>query len=129
MATRTAVDRQRLRETHELHLLNEASAPVQARGRGQLVLKPPSSFTGPPSSVGPSLLNQVNQCSSEPSVESVKNDIPKVGLEICFVHCSLLDCVVETTELRWDCLVILVFPRYVVFSLWVILSPPSVGGK
>lgn len=57
MAARTAIDHQRLRETHELQLLNEAGQP-QPRGRGKPVLKPPRSFsssaTGPPVTQQPS---------------------------------------------------------------------------
>lgn len=59
MAARTATDHQRLRETHELHLLNQAGQ-LQPRGRGQVqpVVKPPSSSstsaTGPPMSQQPS---------------------------------------------------------------------------
>ncbi|KAL9974378.1 hypothetical protein ACROYT_G011402 [Oculina patagonica] len=57
MAARTATDHQRLRETHELQLLNEAGQP-QPRGRGKPVLKTPSAFsssaTGPPVTQQPS---------------------------------------------------------------------------
>ncbi|KAJ7376657.1 hypothetical protein OS493_033539 [Desmophyllum pertusum] len=56
MAARTATDRQRLRETHELQLLNEAGQP-QPRGRGKTTSTPSSfssSATGPPMSQQPS---------------------------------------------------------------------------
>lgn len=59
MSARTSVDRQRLRETHELQLLNQAGQPQpRGRGQGQPVAKPPSSSsvsaTGPPMSQKPS---------------------------------------------------------------------------
>ena len=59
MTARTAADHQRLRETHELQLLNQAGQPQpRGRGLGQPVGKPPSysstSATGPPMSQQPS---------------------------------------------------------------------------
>ena len=59
MAARTAADHQRLRETHELQLLNQAGQPQpRGRGQGQPVVRPPisatMSATGPPSSQQPS---------------------------------------------------------------------------
>lgn len=82
MAARTAMDHQRLRETHELHLLNNAGQP-QPRGRGQPVLKPPSTFsssaTGPPmtqqpSQNGPSMLT--------PAQNDTPHNFPEVNLAI-----------------------------------------------
>ncbi|KAM7448724.1 factor1-like [Porites harrisoni] len=60
MAARTATDHQRLRETHELHLLNQTGQPQpRGRGLGQPVVKPPSSLSMP--SAGPPVSQQPSQ--------------------------------------------------------------------
>lgn len=59
LSARTAADHQRLKETHELHLLSQAGQPQpRGRGQGQPVVRPPTfssvSATGPPMSQQPS---------------------------------------------------------------------------
>ncbi|CAH3139908.1 unnamed protein product [Porites lobata] len=62
MAARTATDHQRLRETHELHLLNQAGQPQpRGRGQGQPVVKPPSSSSMPSAAAGPPVSQQPSQ--------------------------------------------------------------------
>ena len=62
MAARTATDHQRLRETHELHLLNQAGQPQpRGRGQGQPVVKPPSSTSMPSAAAGPPVSQQPSQ--------------------------------------------------------------------
>ena len=79
MAARTAMDHQRLRETHELQLLNEAGQP-QPRGRGRAVLKPPSAFsssaTGPPMAQQPS---QNGPTMMQPAQNGTAHNFPVVN--------------------------------------------------
>lgn len=72
MAARTAMDHQRLRETHELQLLNDAGQ-LQPRGRGRPVLKPPSDFSS--SATGPPLAQQPSQ-NGPTMVQPAQNDPP-----------------------------------------------------
>ena len=72
MAARTAMDQQRLRETHELQLLNEAGQP-QPRGRGRAVLKPPSMFSS--SATGPPMAQQPSQ-NGPTMMQPAQNDTP-----------------------------------------------------
>ena len=62
MAARTATDHQRLRETHELHLLTQAGQPQpRGRGLGQPVVKPPSSPSMPSAAAGSPVSQQPSQ--------------------------------------------------------------------
>lgn len=72
MAARTAMDHQRLRETHELHLLNSAGQP-QPRGRGKPALKPPSTFSS--SATGPPMTQQPSQ-NGPTMLQPAQNDTP-----------------------------------------------------
>ena len=82
MAARTATDHQRLRETHELHLLNQTGQPQpRGRGLGQPVVKPPSSSSMP--SAGPPVSQQPSQNGGDETAFS----LPEVM--IIFLNCNL----------------------------------------
>ena len=84
MAARTATDHQRLRETHELHLLNQAGQPQpRGRGQGQPVVKPPSSSSMPSAAAGPPVSQQPSQNGGDETAFS----LPEVM--IIFLNCNL----------------------------------------